>query len=163
MDLSRFDLEELLLTAIKSEVESNKIYTKMSKRTKNGLLEDKLQFLASEEEKHMNFIKEIYQNHYPNKDIILPNESVAPLPEIDYNEDTELSLLLAQAMDAESAASKFYKNLAGRFEPGTKINNTLLYFSDMETGHYKILEMEKKSMERYEEDDVYWPMVHAGP
>ena len=66
-------------------------------------------------------------------------------------------------MNAELAASEFYKNLAGRFEQGTKLNSTLLYFSDMETGHYKILEMEKESMERFEEGDVYWPMVHAGP
>jgi rubrerythrin len=70
---------------------------------------------------------------------------------------------LKEAMNAEQSASDFYKNLAGRFEKGSKINNTLLYFSDMEIGHYKILEMEKNSMERYEEDDVYWPMVHAGP
>jgi len=33
----------------------------------------------------------------------------------------------------------------------------------MEIGHYKILETEKVSMERFEEGDVYWPMVHAGP
>jgi hypothetical protein len=33
----------------------------------------------------------------------------------------------------------------------------------MELGHYKILEQEKYSMQRYEEDDVYWPMMHVGP
>jgi rubrerythrin len=78
-------------------------------------------------------------------------------------DDTPLSVLLKDAMNAEQNASDFYKNLAERFEQGSKINNTYLYFSDMEIGHYKILEMEKNSMERYEEDDVYWPMVHAGP
>jgi rubrerythrin len=71
--------------------------------------------------------------------------------------------VLKQAMVAEQAASEFYKHLAGRFEDGSKIHNTLTYFADMEIGHYKILETEKNSMERYEEDDVYWPMVHAGP
>ena len=45
MDLSNFDLEDLLLAAIKSEVDSNNLYTKMSKKTKNGLLQDKLLFL----------------------------------------------------------------------------------------------------------------------
>ena len=50
-----------------------------------------------------------------------------------------------------------------RFEDGTKLNNTLLYFSDMEIGHLKILQIEKESMERFEEGDVYWPMVHVGP
>jgi rubrerythrin len=66
-------------------------------------------------------------------------------------------------MNAEDVASNFYKKLAERFEKGSKINNTLLYFSDMEIGHYKILEQEKYSMQRYEEDDVYWPMIHVGP
>ena len=48
-------------------------------------------------------------------------------------------------------------------EDGTKLNHTLKYFSDMELGHYKLLEVEKESMERFEEADVYWPMMHIGP
>lgn len=163
MDLSSFDLEDLLLSAIKSEVESNKLYSKMAKKTKNGLLEDKLRFLAGEEEKHREFIEEIYKNHYPDKTINLPAKTPVPLPEVEYNEETPLSKLLKQAMEAEQSASKFYSSLADRFEEGCKIHNTLLYFADMEIGHFKILETEKESMERFEESDVYWPMVHVGP
>jgi rubrerythrin len=164
MDLSNFDLEDLLLAAIKSEVDSNKLYTRMSKMTKNGLLQDKLIFLAKEEEKHRLYIEDIYMNHFTDKKIILPKESPVPLPEIKITSDEmPMSDLLIEAMKAEKYASDFYKSLAGRFEEGTKINNTLLYFSDMEIGHLKILQMEKESMERFEESDVYWPMVHAGP
>ncbi len=163
MDLSGFDLEELLLVAIKSEIESNKLYLKMSKKTKNGLLEDKLKFLANEEEKHRLFVEDIYKNHYPENKIVLPRTSPVPLPEVKISEDLPLSLLIKEAMNAEQSASDFYRSLAGRFEEGTKLNNTLLYFSDMEKGHYKLLETEKESMERFEEGDVYWPMVHVGP
>jgi rubrerythrin len=163
MDLSSFSLEELFLAAIKSEIESNKLYKNMAKKTKNGLLEDKLIFLANEEEKHRQYVEDTYRNHFPENKIIIPTVSPVPLPEIKMTEDKPLSKLLKEAMNAELAASEFYKNLAGRFEQGTKLNSTLLYFSDMETGHYKILEMEKESMERFEEGDVYWPMVHAGP
>ena len=164
MDLSNFDLEELLLAAIKSEVDSNNMYTKMSKKTKNGLLQDKLLFLAKEEEKHRLFIEEIYMNHFPEIKVILPKKSPVPLPEIKItDEEMPMSNLLDSAMQAEKFASEFYKSLAGRFEESTKIYNTLLYFSDMEIGHLKILKMEKESMERFEESDVYWPMVHAGP
>ncbi len=163
MDLKSFELEELFLAAIKSELESNKLYLKMAKKTKNGLLEDKLKFLANEEEKHRLFIEEIYKNHFPENKIVIPKISPVPLPEIKISEDLPLSILLKEAMNAEQSASKFYNSLAGRFEEGTKLKNTLLYFSDMEKGHYKILEMEKESMERFEEGDVYWPMVHAGP
>jgi len=163
MDLSSFDLEELLLAAIKSEVDSNKLYAKMAKKTKNGLLEDKLEFLANEEEKHRLFIEDIYRNHFPENEIKIPRDNPVPLPEVVITEDTSLSKLLKDAMKAEQSASDFYKSLAGRFEEGCKIYNTLMYFADMEIGHYKILEMEKESMERFEEGDVYWPMVHVGP
>jgi len=163
MDLNEFELEDLLLAAIKSEEESNKLYSKMMKKTKNGLLQDKLEFLAKEEEKHREFIEEIYMNHYPEKKPFIPNQTPVPMPEVKITEETPLSILLKEAMNAEQIASDFYKNLADRFEQGSKIYNTLMYFADMEIGHKKLLEMEKTSMERYEEDDVYWPMIHVGP
>jgi len=163
MNLEHYDIEDLLLTAIKSEVESKELYQKLSKSTENGLLQDKLDFLANEEEKHRNYIEEIFMNHFPGKEISLPKETAVPLPKIKYNEDTPLSNVLGQAMQAEISASNFYKSLSNRFEKGSKIQNTLQYFADMEVGHFKILETEKESMERFEEGDVYWPMVHAGP
>jgi len=86
-----------------------------------------------------------------------------PLPEVTYDEETPMSSLLAQAMNAEQIASEFYKSCSELFEDGSKIHNTLIYFSDMEMGHFKILEAEKESMERFEDADVYWPMVHVGP
>jgi len=163
MDLSMFDLDELLLSSIKSEIDSNKIYNKMAKKTKNGLLKDRLKFLANEELKHQLFIEDIYKNHFPDKKIILPRETSVPFPEIIVTEETTMSKLLGSAMGAERFANEFYKKLAEEFEKGSKINNTLLYFADMEMGHYKILESEKESIERFEEADVYWPMVHVGP
>ena len=163
MNLDSFKLDELLLNAIKSEIESYKLYRKIAKKTKNGLLQDKLEFLAKEEEKHQEFIEDIYKNHYPDEKIRLPIETQVPLPKINLNEDMPISKLLKNAMDAEKHAHDFYESLAERFESGSKIHNTLLYFADMETGHYKILEIEMESMERFEEADVYWPMMHVGP
>jgi rubrerythrin len=163
MDLDSYNLEDLLLAAIKSEEESNQLYSKMAKKTKNGLLKDKLEFLANEENKHRRFIEEIYANHYPENELVLPKKSPVPMPVVEFSEKIPLSQLLSQAMNAEESASKFYISLANRFENGSKIFNTLMYFSDMEKGHYKLLEMEKESMERFEEGDVYWPMVHVGP
>lgn len=163
MNLKKYDLDDLLLAAIKSEVESSTLYLKIAKKTENGLLQDKLEFLAKEEDRHRLFVEEVYKNHFPKKEIKLPKETPVPLPEIEINEDMPVSKLLKKAMDAEKHAHDFYESLAERFESGSKIHNTLLYFADMETGHYKILEMEKESMERFEEADVYWPMMHVGP
>ena len=163
MDLGSYELEDLLVAAIKSEEDSNQLYSKMASKTENGLLKDKLVFLANEENRHRKFIEEIYANHFPDNELVLPKEFPVPMPKIEYAENTPLSELLIQAMNAEMEACEFYKTLADRFEAGTKIHNTLVYFSDMEFGHYKILDMEKESMERFEEGDVYWPMVHVGP
>jgi len=163
MNLDNFKLDELLLTAIKSEIDSNKFYKRIAKKTKNGLLQNKLEFLAKEEEKHREFVEDIYKNHYPDEKINLPKETPVPMPKIDLDEEMPVSKLLDMAMKAEEKASDFYKSLADRFEEGSKIHNTLLYFADMEKGHYTILELEKESMERFEEADVYWPMTHVGP
>ena len=163
MNLDNYDLEDLLLYAIKSEVESSKLYLKIAKKTKNGLLQDKLEFLSKEEDKHMLFVEDVYKNHFPDKEIKLPRETPVPSPEIEINDEMPVSKLLKNAMKAEEHAYDFYKSLAERFESGSKIHNTLLYFADMENGHYKILEMEKESMERFEEADEYWPMMHVGP
>ena len=163
MKLDHYEIDILLLSAIKSEIESRDVYKKLAEKTDNGLLKDKLKFLSIEEEKHREFIEEIFKNHYPENKMELPDKSPVPLPGVYINEDTELSKLLNQAMQAEKVASDFYKSLSSRFEKGSKIYNTLNYFSDMEIGHYKILETEKESMERYEEGEVYWPMVHVGP
>jgi rubrerythrin len=164
MDLTRYDLNVLLLTAIKSEVDSKAAYSKLAKRVKNALLKDKLEFLANEEEKHRAFIEDIYRNHFPGKKIKLPKETSVPLPEIQISdENIPLSRVLRSAMEAEHAASEFYKKLSQRFLDDKKIKTTLLYFANMELGHYKLLEIEKENIERFEESDVYWPMVHAGP
>ena len=163
MNLDKYNLEELLLTAIKSEVESNKYYLHITKKTENGLLQDKLEFLAKEEEKHRLYIEDVYKNHFPGKEIKLPKETPVPLPKIEIDEDSPVSKLIKNAMEAEKAARDFYESLSEYFETNSKIHNTLLYFADMELGHYTILKMEKESMERFEEADVYWPMMHAGP
>jgi rubrerythrin len=163
MNLRKYDLEELLLAALKSEVESNNVYSKIARRVKNALLKDKLVFLAKEEEKHRQYVEQIYKRTFPGKKPILPKTTQVPLPPLALpDEDTPLSTVLKTAMQAELAAKEFYTYLSTRFQ-NASIRNTLSYFADMELQHYKILEIEKESMDRFEEADVYWPMVHAGP
>jgi rubrerythrin len=163
MNLKTYDLEELLLAALKSEVESNKLYSKIARTVKNALLKDKLLFLAKEEEKHRLYVEQIYKKTYPGKKPILPKTTPVPLPALTLpDEDTPLSAVLKTAMQAELAAKEFYTYLSTQFQ-NTSIRNTLSYFADMELTHYKILEIEKESMDRFEEADVYWPMIHAGP
>lgn len=164
MDLTTYTLEDLLLAAIKSEEESNEVYSKLAKHVQNGLMKDKFNFLASEEMKHKNFITDLYKSEFPDKTLKLPEKTPVPLPGVTIpdDEDIPISKVLGQAMNAEQAAHDFYLGLAKRFEDKT-VKNMLQYFAKMETGHYKLLEQEKESVEWFEQSDVYWPMIHAGP
>jgi len=164
IDYSIYDLEDLLKAAIKSEIESKNLYNDLSNKVKNYLLKDKLKYLAKEEGLHQATITKMFKQEFPRSDLVIPKESPVPLPEVKItNEDTPISKILGQAMEAEKAAHDFYLELSKLFEKDLKVKNTLNYFATMEMGHYKILEVEKQSMESYEEADEYWPMMHVGP
>jgi rubrerythrin len=164
VDLKKYTLEDLLLAAMKNEIESHKVYIKIAEKVKNGLLKDKLKFLAKEEEKHRAFVEQVYKARFPKKKLTIPKTTPVPLPQLIIpDEDTPLGTVLKSAMLAEQAAHEFYQSLSTQFPKDAMIRNTLSYFADMELQHYKILEIEKESMDRFEEADVYWPMVHAGP
>ncbi|MDG6218605.1 MAG: ferritin family protein [Candidatus Thermoplasmatota archaeon] len=164
MDLTSYTLEELLLAAIKSEEESNNVYMKLANHVKNGLMKDKFLFLAKEEEKHRQYIMDLFKAQFPNKTITSAEKTPVPLPKITIpkDEDISISTVLSQAMNAEQAAHDFYISLSKRYTD-TTIKNMLHYFADMETGHYQLLAQEKQSVEWFEQSDVYWPMIHAGP
>ncbi|MBN1860230.1 MAG: ferritin family protein [Candidatus Thermoplasmatota archaeon] len=164
MDLRKYSLEDLLLAAMKSEIESYDVYMTMARNVKNGLLKDKLMFLATEEQKHKAFIEQVYKARFPTKNLVIPTSTPVPLPALVIpDEDTPLGTVLKNAMAAEHAAYEFYQSLSKQFKQDDKIRHTLSYFADMELQHYKILEIEKESMDRFEEADVYWDMVHVGP
>ncbi|HWR28182.1 MAG TPA: ferritin family protein [Candidatus Thermoplasmatota archaeon] len=165
MDLRKYTLGDLLLAAMKAEIESHTVYTTIANQVKNGLLKDKFTFLATEEEKHRSFIEQVYKAKFPKKKIVVPKTTPVPLPHLAIpDEDAPLGTILKNAMAAEQAAHEFYQSLSKQFTKNdAKIRNTLSYFADMELQHYKILEIEKESMDRFEEADIYWPMVHAGP
>lgn len=165
MDLKKYTLEDLLLAAMKSEIESHAVYTSIATQVKNGLLKDKFKFLAQEEKKHRQFIEQVYKAKFPKKKIMIPETTPVPLPSLLMpEEDTPLGTILKNAMAAEKAAHEFYQSLSHEFTKNdATIRNTLSYFADMELQHYKILEMEKESMDRFEQADIYWDMVHVGP
>lgn len=163
MNLEEYTLGDLFLSAIKSEIESRELYRKMANKTNNDLLKDKLEFLSREEEKHQKILEDIYKKNLRKEEIVLPKETPVPLPKINIKEDTPLSKLFRQAMEAEKAAYDFYISLAEKVKNESSVYNTLRYFSKMEMEHYKILELEKETVEGFEAADVYWPMIHAGP
>jgi rubrerythrin len=164
MDLSEFDEGTLLLAALRSEIDSKLVYQHVADRVKNALLKDKLNFISAEEEKHRSVIEGVYKERFPNKEIAIPENSPVPLPEIRINDEMmPLSEVFSMAMNAETAAYEFYQQLAGLYKDQSRLNKIIAYVASMEMGHYRLLEIEKDNMERFEDFDVYLPHVHVGP
>ncbi|MGA1848831.1 MAG: ferritin-like domain-containing protein [Thermoplasmatota archaeon] len=163
MELDNYSLEELLLAAIKSEVESKGVYTQLSKKVDNAYLSDKLLFIAAEEQKHRDFLESVYKMNF-QKEAVLPDSSPVPLPEVRVDQGMVMaSEIMLQAMAAEEAASKFYGYLSGKHELDDETRKTLDYLSSMEMGHYRLLEIEKQQLDQQEEYEFEWEMMHAGP
>jgi rubrerythrin len=162
MDLRTFSEEELFLSAIRSEIDAKDVYSKLADGVKNAFLKDKLKFLAGEEEKHQRYLENTFSTRFAGKEIELPAKSFVPLPEIQFqNESVPISEVIESAMKAELAAQDFYKSFADSFDD-SEIKKTLEFFATMELGHYKLLEIEKENIQKFEEYDDYWPMMHMG-
>jgi rubrerythrin len=163
MDLDEFSVEDLLLAAIMSEIESSNVYNKLADTVSNAFLKDRLRFLAEEEVKHQTFLEGVFKRTLPGKDIVLPDVSPVPLPFILVDEKSVMvSEVMEKAMVAEKVAHDFYMMMAERFDD-TDLRKKLQYLAKMEMGHYRLLELEMESMRELEDYIVHWPMMHSGP
>lgn len=164
MELSNFTLEQLIQTAIKSEIDSKRVYSTLSGRVKNYVLKDRLNFLADEELKHREFLESFYQKKFPGEELIIPDESPVPLPMVNIeNESMKISELFFQAMEAEKASHDFYLEFSNMFMEEKEIKNMLTYLASMEMNHYNILKTERDSIDLFEEYETEWPFIHMGP
>jgi rubrerythrin len=164
MELGDYTKEDLILTALKAEVEAKEVYTRLAGGVKNAYLKGRLEFLAGEEEKHRAFLDRLYRKEVEDRDPVLPETSPVPLPDIRIPaEQVPISTIFAQGMEAEQAASEFYVAMATRWDPGSEAHDMLTYFSKMEMGHYRILKTERDAAADFEEFDSVWPLMHAGP
>jgi len=164
MDLKEYSIEDIYLTAMKSEIESKNIYIKLSNKVKNAFLKDRLKFLASEEEKHRLFFESLYRKTFPAKEISLPEKNIVPLPEIKIEgESTPVSEIMSNVMKGEMASHNFYTEFSKLFTAEPQIQNALLYIASMEMTHYKLIEIERENAEKFEYYNIEWPMIHVGP
>lgn len=164
MDLKIYNLEDLILTALKAEDESKSIYSKLAGKVDNYLLKERFIFLANEESKHYQIFEKIYEQDFPNKTIKLPKENPVPLPQINLsNENIPISQILQDAMNAEINAHDFYLGIADRYNNKPQIKNMLLYIAKMELGHYRLIEIEKENAEKFEGFNIEFPLMHVGP
>lgn len=164
MDLSDYSMEDLVLTALRAEVDAKEVYISMAKGVSNAYLKGRLCFLADEEDKHRGYLDGLFRDQFPGREPVLPEATPVPMPEVSLpSEHVPISTVFAQAMEAEKAASDFYASFAQRFEEGSDPSRMLMYFSKMEMGHYNLLKTERETAAQFEDFDEMWPLMHAGP
>ncbi len=160
------DFKVLLEMAAKAEDNSREVYDFMADRAKNFVVSDRFRFLADEEQKHEDFIRELYRRFTDGEDLKIPDETPVPMPFITYDEDSDESDLIEQAMEAEIAARDFYMELAKKAKDeglDGEVVETMRYLSGMEQNHHAILESEYQRMKDFEQFDDYFPGMHMGP
>ncbi|MGM0511055.1 MAG: ferritin-like domain-containing protein [Thermoplasmatota archaeon] len=166
MDVKDIGFDELLGVAVKSEINSREAYEYLRDRSKNFVTSDRFDFLADEEQKHEEFIRNFYEKEFEGKEMELPEETPVPMPFIDFGDEMDEEKIIGQAMEAEIASRDFYKAVGKKAEDESKednVVNTLYYLSDMEQNHHDILESELSRYREFSEFDEYYPAMHQGP
>ncbi len=166
MDLEELSFEEMLKGAVKAEINSQEVYEHLADRSENFVITDRFEFLAGEEKKHENFLRELYESYKDTKELDVPDKTAVPLPYIRYDESIDESEIIDQAMDAEVASRDFYRSMADKaidVKLETNPKKLLNYLADMEQNHYEILKKEFDRMSEFEEFDEYHPAMHQGP
>jgi len=155
MEMRNYELKDLLLTGIKSEIEAAKVYMRTANNARNPFLKAKLKALAEEEEHHRELLENLFKELYPNQDIVLPEnpEYLPEFPEIklfaELNGVTDARKIIEQAMKAELSAKKYYEELSNIVKD-EKIKKLILYMAKIEEGHYYILQREYREIEEFE-------------
>jgi rubrerythrin len=149
MDLKGLTVGDLYLAAIKAEKESERLYARLAMAAQNGYLYWKFRFLASEERRHRRDLSKLYRRETGKRYIWLPSKT--PVPALRMEEPapgTPVSEVLGIAMAAERAAERFYRAFSRRYPVGSSEAFLLVYFSNMERGHYQLMQNERDQLER---------------
>ena len=164
IDVTQYSKEDLIMMGLKNETDSERIYRDLSERVENVFLKQKLSFLADEEVKHKKYFESFFKTTFPGKEMKIPDIDLGPLPKLNVKDESiPVSEILYLAMGTEQAAHDFYMALTKVFAGDKKVVDMLTFFASMEMIHYSILAQEKDNMEKFEDYDSEWPMVHVGP
>ena len=141
IDIQKAPIKDLLGMAIRSEIDSNRVYSDLVQRVTNPLLKEKFQFLAYEESKHKQILEKLVDILcVDDKPRIPENVDEQLLPSIQFTSSTGLADILYQATKAEQAAEEFYIRTAEKVSGLPQ--KMLTYLSKIEHSHFLTLKNE---------------------
>jgi rubrerythrin len=159
---------QVLGVAIRSEVDAAAFYTRLQGRVKNVLLNQKLKFLAMEEEHHRKILERLLGQKFPGKPADAPESSLMPPIGVSLGPEPSVPALFDAALKAEEAAEAYYMEAGERAEDeaGKKI---LSYLGRVERSHQAMirseLELIGKFPDYYSVEDFHigQDLFHVGP
>lgn len=155
-DISKASLKDLIGFAIRSEIDSNKVYSDLANRYSNPLLKEKFNWLAYEENKHKTALEKLAESLFGKEKVTIPDKPSKELfKRITITPSSTLVDLLYQAMESEKMAEDFYGRLSKRVE--TPHRSILEYLSQVEHSHFVMLKGEyslAQEFEDYGEEDI---------
>nr|WP_206205703.1 ferritin family protein [Thermococcus sp. CX2] len=148
--------------AIKAEIGAKKFYKSLAENMDMEALEEKVKWLAREEEKHEKFLRELYANMFPGEEVVFPKEHIGPeLKPVarELHKVEDIIDLVRWAMKAEEIAAEFYGRLEDMVDTEEK-KRLMRYLSNMERGHYYTLKAEYELLLDW---TMYSQMMNVGP
>jgi rubrerythrin len=157
MDLQDYSLDDLLMTAIKSEEDSYQLYSSLHDVVEDREISDKLKLLANEETGHKDKLLRIFKERFPDREMDYDMVTDVPLPWVDLAQGyMPIGDLLGQVMTAELITSDFYSSWKSIYPKEDEVSETLEWLSQMERSHYEIIRGMKKIFGERGNPSVKW-------
>jgi len=159
---------EILGIAIKSEIDSAKLYQRLIDKIKNKAVRERIGLLIKEEKKHREIFESLHRQKFPEVEIAIPKTSFVPKMESALTQDLSAKELLEVAMENEKTSERFYSDLEKR-SLDLSGKAMLQYLSRAEQTHYKIIKDEYDMLQQFpdyfemEEFLLGDRLMHLGP
>ncbi len=143
---------EVLTVGIKAEMAAQTLYTKMKEMAGAEDMQDTMDYLIGQEERHEAFMRKAFKDQFPDIEIKVPKNTIVPMPG-ELGDDAGMKELFEVAMEAEKNANIFYTDLAAKTrDPNSR--KLLEYIASMERSHLSILQAEYHQFELSTDQDL---------
>lgn len=144
---------EVLTIGIKAEMAAAALYTKMKEMSAAKDMQETMDYLIGQEERHEAFLRKAYSEQFPDVELKVPKNTMVPMVDENLGEEAGMKELFEAAMEAEKKANIFYTDLASKTrDPNSR--KLLEYIASMERSHLSILQAEYHQFELSTDQDL---------
>ncbi len=150
-NIAKRDIKDVLISAIKNEIESERMYEALRKAIKSPFLNETLKYLVEEERKHLLYLEDFYRKRF-GEEVSIPEKTDMDIVPVELYEKSGalkgILYILEEAMRFERESAEFYRQTAKKFTDD-KTRMIFDYLAQMEEGHYNMLKMEYENYAKF--------------